>query len=215
VVTIPTSDDLCSLVQLFDAADWPAVRSVLRARRHEIVQRICAASTEHPLSFTHTALADCSGRTVRLHYWPLHDTAPDDFAIHTHHWHLRSFVLAGALRNDFYRVEPMASGDTEVYQVVYGDGGSRLAGTGEFVRCQLDAECLVAAGDAYDLPVGRFHATTVEGPEPALSVVVSGLRIDSPPTVLGTGEQPPPAARAHVSAELIAEAIAAFQRAVS
>jgi hypothetical protein len=154
----------------------------------------------HPLGFTCLPVERAGRDGVCVHVWSPDAVAaaPAAPAIHAHCWELTSYVLAGALDNSLMTVTdalpappapaarpplsarpPAAPADT-VYQVLRvrsrGDV-DELSPTRRLVRCRPARRERVAAGDAYGVPAGVFHATDV-APQGEAVTVALGRMVD-------------------------------------
>jgi hypothetical protein len=104
------------------------------------------------------------GRTVRLHVWtPETAQFRDDWgAVHDHVWHLRSFVVRGAIDETRYALESTTHGDCELWYHDYRS--SRLVRAGKRVKAAPIGGATHASGAVYDLRAGRLHATVAHQP---------------------------------------------------
>jgi hypothetical protein len=119
----------------------------------------------HPVGFVHVALPQLSGHTARLHIWPSPNSEPQhpDWRVHSHQWHLRSYVLVGRVVNVEHQVEVDAAGANRLYEVLYIEGTSVLRSTDRRVICRRGAESTEDAGSTYEVARGCFHTTYSPG----------------------------------------------------
>src|SRR4051794_32516353 len=87
---------------------------------------VTCAPLWHPLGFVSCVIKESKGdHVVRLHYWPKGErrVKNPDWPIHTHSYHLSSYVLCGVVRDLQYQ---RSSGDRSIYAVKYFEGGSEI-----------------------------------------------------------------------------------------
>ncbi|MEU2391254.1 hypothetical protein [Streptomyces sp. NPDC007369] len=139
-------------------------------------------AVRHPLGFLCLPLLREDPRGICVHLFEAGDRAePGASPLHAHSWELRSRVLYGRVANLPVRVH--APGDGEggathrVFEVHSGsDGVDEIRPTPLLVRSELGPARVTSRGETYALAAGEFHATALEGPEPA-ATLVHGLSV--------------------------------------
>jgi hypothetical protein len=146
------------------------------------------AANYHVLGFLHCRLGESEGHTVRLHIWPSVPRiyAEPVWAVHTHHWTIDSAVIAGHVLNETFEVNRDDQGPHELYEVAYlGDGLSERRRTGQRVSMVRTSAERWEAGQRYEIPLETYHSTTVPEGLFAATVIVTGLRSNTSPLVVG------------------------------
>ncbi|MFD7624911.1 hypothetical protein ACFV7Q_02490 [Streptomyces sp. NPDC059851] len=139
-------------------------------------------AVRHPLGFLCLPLLREDPRGVCVHLFEAGDRAePGASSLHAHSWELRSRVLYGRVANLPVRTHPVrdgADGATHrVFEVHSGnDGVDEIRPTSLLVRSELGAAHITSQGETYTLAAGEFHATALEGPGPA-ATLVHGLSV--------------------------------------
>lgn len=114
--------------------------------------------------------------TLRLHIWPdnVRSRQVPDWPVHSHPWHLRSYILLGSAVNAIYTVksERTASGHC-LYAVSYDGTDSVMRATDGAVSCILSSSTRFAAGDKYDVEESEYHATHVPDNTLAATIVAT------------------------------------------
>lgn len=141
----------------------------------------------HPLGFVSCVIGEVSSSHIaRVHYWPEGErrVKNPDWPIHTHTYRLQSLVLAGAVRDLQYRVQP-GTGWCE-YSVSYYSGGSEIVRTLNEVDTFLEVDELRLAGNCYEVPRGVYHQTLVPHEQYAVTLVLLTDLSSDAPKVLGS-----------------------------
>ena len=141
----------------------------------------------HPLGFVSCVIDEVSSSHIaRVHYWPEGErrVKNPNWPIHTHIYRLQSLVLAGAVRDLQYRVQP----GTEwcEYSVSYYSGGSELVRTPNEVDTFAEVDKLRRSGSRYEVPRGVYHQTLVPHEQSAVTLVLLSDHSSDAPKVLGT-----------------------------
>ncbi|MDX3537304.1 hypothetical protein PV721_23585 [Streptomyces sp. MB09-01] len=134
-------------------------------------------AVRHPLGFLCLPLLREGPRGICVHLFDSGSRAePDASPMHAHSWELRSRVLYGRVAN--LPVRTTAVGDGEggathrVFEVHSGsDGVDEIRPTDLLVRSEPGPAQVSSGGETYTLAAGEFHATALEGPEPAATLV--------------------------------------------
>lgn len=141
----------------------------------------------HPLGFVSCVIDEVSSSHIaRVHYWPEGErrVKNPNWPIHTHTYRLQSLVLAGAVRDLQYRVQP----GTELceYSVSYYSGGSEIVRTPNEVDTFAKVDELRLPGSRYEVPRGVYHQTLVPHEQSAVTLVLLTDHGSDAPKVLGT-----------------------------
>ena len=141
----------------------------------------------HPLGFVSCVIHEVSSSHIaRVHDWPEGErrVKNPDWPIHTHTYKLHSLVLAGAVRDLQYRVQP----GTEwcEYSVSYYSGGSEIVRTSNEVDTFVEVDELRRSGSRYEVPRGVYHQTLVPGDQSAVTLVLLTDHSSEAPKVLGS-----------------------------
>lgn len=168
--------DLRAIVT-YGSREPAVVRHLLRDAFDLGVTAVC-----HPLGFACVPLHRSPGVGVCLHVWAAEIPAPrlTTSPIHAHTWDLTSRVLRGAVRNELVdvTVECDTAADepppTHALFAVHSSGHvDEIRPTGRRVTCRSRDVQAVAAGQAYSLPSGHFHATRTVLPTATLVLAVT------------------------------------------
>ncbi|WP_051837767.1 hypothetical protein [Streptomyces sp. NRRL F-2580] len=139
-------------------------------------------AVRHPLGFLCLPLLREGRRGICVHLFDAGNRAePDASPMHAHSWELRSRVLYGRVANLPVRTTAMRDGEAgathRVFEVWSGsDGVDEIRPTPRVVRSEPGPAQVSSGGETYSLAAGEFHATALEGPEPA-ATLVHGLSI--------------------------------------
>ncbi|WP_327085719.1 hypothetical protein OIE66_25635 [Nonomuraea sp. NBC_01738] len=142
----------------------------------------------HPLGFVCLPLEREGGDGVCLHLWSArlgqaHSTTSQ---IHCHSWDLVSHVLYGQVRNVHAIVTDAADDAThQVFEVVSGADGDRIAPTGRTVRHATGLVEVFGPGQTYTLAAGRFHSSVVAEDGEAATIALGSGRPGSHDLSLG------------------------------
>jgi hypothetical protein len=133
----------------------------------------------HPLGFLDWVLMRNEEHRLQIHIWDPIETRRQELVsvCHSHGWHLRSHVLAGALVNQTYRVAATPEGDHQLFRVDYAARNTASISTemvGAQVEIAIAREDTFEAGNTYEVAPSEFHATMVLR-RPAVTVVVGDL----------------------------------------
>jgi hypothetical protein len=158
----------------------------------------------HPLGFTCLPIERAGPDGVCVHLWSprLTRAAPTTSVIHSHCWHLTSYMLFGRLENRLIDVADAGVADAGVAQAGGGDAGGHgdrswdgdgtgageqlyrmlevrssgdideLVPTSRLVRCQAGARQVAGAGDVYAVAAGEFHTSYVDPGAEAATVAL-------------------------------------------
>lgn len=143
-----------------------------------VAKALVHGATWHPTGFMVLPLWDIEGLgLVRLHIWseglrPKREGNPE---IHSHCFHLTSYVLEGLYVEHQYSAQ-QSSGEDAVYRgynVVppVGDGLDRITPDGSRYRVQTMGTESTPAGEFHNLPAGIHHMTDI-GDEPAATIAL-------------------------------------------
>lgn len=121
----------------------------------------------HPVGgFLHIPLLRSRKITLRLHAWtPVkgHFDRAEWPVIHTHIWHLESYVACGEILNKIYTVKLSSAPTSRIFYVKYAPPQrNHLVPSDELVESALLTSKLVSFGNIYEVPVGVFHSTHVQ-----------------------------------------------------
>ncbi|MFE9933698.1 hypothetical protein [Streptomyces sp. NPDC005533] len=139
-------------------------------------------AVRHPLGFLCLPLLREGRRGICVHLFDAGNRAePDASPMHAHSWELRSRVLYGRVANLPVRTTAVRDGEGgathRVFEVWSGsDGVDEIRPTPQVVRSEPGPAQVSSGGQTYTLAAGEFHATALEGPEPA-ATLVHGLSI--------------------------------------
>lgn len=184
------SDELRGLrtLVLSGPADPPSLRRLLRRALDR-----GATAVRHPLGFACVPLFRSTAAGLCLHVWADGIPAPEltTSPVHAHTWDLTSRVLCGVVRNDLVDVEldpgengARARAPTHGVFTVHSRGRvDEIRRTGRRAACRDGSVDVVAAGQTYVLPSGRFHATRTA--RPTATLVLAVTRRPPPELVLG------------------------------
>ncbi|MFJ8568082.1 hypothetical protein [Streptomyces sp. NPDC093514] len=134
-------------------------------------------AVRHPLGFLCLPLLREGPRGICVHLFDAGDHAePDASPMHAHSWELRSRVLYGRIANLPVRTTVVRDGEEgathRVFEVLSGsDGADEIRPTSLLVRSEPGPAHISSGGQTYTLPAGRFHATALDGAEPAATLV--------------------------------------------
>lgn len=140
----------------------------------------------HPLGFASCVIKEIKGHhTIRVHYWPPNQrrTKNPDWPIHTHSYHLSSFVLKGSVRDIQYEVTD--GDDHYVYEVRYHQGNSEIIKTDKIASISESINTTQTARCQYHVSRGVFHQSRVDFSESAVTLVALSEFGNDPPLVLG------------------------------
>jgi len=147
-----------------------------------------ATARLHPLGFVHCRLYETPDDCIRLHIWPsqFRCTQEPRWLIHDHLWWLRSYIVVGEVRNEFFcTLKERARPTHQIFSVEYDEENSILYPTGRLVRAEADDESVVRAGEIYEIPTGRFHCGTAPEGRLTVTAVLTSAARDTSPQVLG------------------------------
>ncbi|MCO6008575.1 hypothetical protein NE236_26740 [Actinoallomurus purpureus] len=124
----------------------------------------------HPLGFICLPLQRHGLLGVCLHLWPADRGPSDDLGpsdpgppatsqIHCHSWELLSLVLYGQVTNQRIRLDD--GHDLRVFEVRSSGDEDDVRPTARTVRATPESSDVHGPGDAYGLPSGVFHRTSV------------------------------------------------------
>jgi len=120
-------------------------------------------STWSPFGFLITHLAPPeSPDLLRLHIWPSegHEKQKPDWPIHFHSWALRSWIIAGTITNELYKVTPYATdGEFVLYATRSEREISTIENTGIKAACSLVSHITYHSGESYYVAPGDYHAS--------------------------------------------------------
>ncbi|AQT71294.1 MULTISPECIES: hypothetical protein [Streptomyces] len=139
-------------------------------------------AVRHPLGFLCLPLLREGPRGICVHLFEADNHAePDASPLHAHSWELRSRVLYGRVANLPVRTRAVRDGEEgathRVFEVhSHSDGVDEIRPTPLLVRSEPGPAHISSGGQTYTLPAGEFHATALEGPEPA-ATLVHGLSV--------------------------------------
>ncbi|MFJ6051647.1 hypothetical protein [Streptomyces sp. NPDC092307] len=134
-------------------------------------------AVRHPLGFLCLPLLREGPRGICVHLFEIDNRAdPDASPMHAHSWELRSRVLYGRVANLPVRTSAVRGGEPgathRIFEVFSGsDGVDEIRPTSLLVRSEPGPAHISAGGETYTLAAGEFHATALEGVEPAATLV--------------------------------------------
>ncbi|WFE55669.1 hypothetical protein [Micromonospora sp. WMMD712] len=172
------------------------------------------SAVRHPLGFACLPVLRDGRQGVCVHLFGERRT-PVRLSVspfHCHSWDLLSHVLYGQVGNQHVTV---ATGSTyRVFDTRTTAGGDRLVPTTRTVDATAGAPEHWAAGSAYELAAGHFHASTVVGGAPAATVVLGLHHPEKPDLTLGALDTPAHrlTRRLHGRAETVSLARTALDR---
>lgn len=141
----------------------------------------------HPLGFVSCVIEEVAlSHIARVHYWPKGErrVKNPDWPIHTHTYRLQSLVLAGAVRDLQYRVQPGM--EWCEYSVNYYNGGSEIVPTPNEVDTFAEVDELRRSGSRYEVSRGVYHQTFVPHEQSAVTLVLLTDHSFDAPKVLGS-----------------------------
>lgn len=145
-------------------------------------------SSWHPYGFAVLRLGTAASYNVRFHIWPPNNRSRQnpDWPVHNHPWSLESRIICGRVRNESYKVTPIAgSSDYRLYEVNYHEDISVLKRTNTYVKCEFIEETTYSLGDCYRVPNQAFHASWVDDDIIAATIVRTTKSSTSNPLVVG------------------------------
>ncbi|MFD4915974.1 hypothetical protein ACFWNR_22465 [Streptomyces virginiae] len=134
-------------------------------------------AVRHPLGFLCLPLLREGPRGICVHLFEIGNRAdPDASPMHAHSWELRSRVLYGRVANLPVRTTVVRDGEEgathRIFEVFSGsDGVDEIRPTSLLVRSEPGPAHVSAGGETYTLAAGEFHATALEGAQPAATLV--------------------------------------------
>lgn len=152
------------------------------------------AGYEHPYGFQvlHSD-RDPFGRVVRLHWWKEDPAKADEYLIHDHVYHLKSFVLTGSIVQTRYIVCSEGEPTHREYRGIYGTNTSTVVPTNILARLSGIGVDVVAAGETYALPPGSLHSVRVERGKNTATLVLATFPEKAPePLIFGPIPEPTP-----------------------
>lgn len=153
------------------ADDSRALRTIVEAKDKEIVELRVAlmaavsAILDHPQSFSWTTQGFGmirtyldSGKRWRLNIWDDRLAIPNVSLIHDHPWSFRSFIIAGRLTNQRYRI---VAGDPthQFHSILTGEGGGPVE-TPSFCRLEKTVTEVFGPGETYAQSLDQIHETS-------------------------------------------------------
>lgn len=126
----------------------------------------------HPLGFK-VARLNQGCLSLRLHLWSGPKSEQLGFEVHDHMFDLESLVLRGALHQRRFAMIADPQGDCVIYAVTYSSESSSLRKSEDFVRLECLSNERFTAGDLYKVKAGELHATTLDGVESAITLVLT------------------------------------------
>ncbi|WP_157756763.1 hypothetical protein [Plantactinospora sp. KBS50] len=142
-------------------------------------------AVHHPLGFTCLPVLRDGAQGICVHLFGERRT-PVRLSVspfHCHSWDLLSHILYGEVGNQNVTVVP---GNTyRVFDTRTTATGDRLVPTDDTVDATAGEPEYWAAGEAYELTAGRFHASTVRSAAPAATVVLGLHHPGRPDLTLG------------------------------
>ena len=141
----------------------------------------------HPLGFVSCVIRNESEKYItRIHYWPKSKRRPKtpNWPIHTHTYHLSSYILDGRVRDIQYRLKDGT--EYAVYSVSYSGENSEIVPTKELASVEKLVDVFQEKGEEYSILTGFFHQTKVPLHESATTLVVLSNFVSAKPFVLGT-----------------------------
>lgn len=173
---------------------YVAVAALLGAARDGAVT---APHSWHPYGFLQMRFIDDDlwereRRAIRVHIWPKGErTRQDpDWPVHSHAYHLHSFILQGSLINEVYDVTPSDSGESQLYVASYHGEMSRLTSTGRRVSAALAERVSYGRGERYLIPKDSFHVSDVDIDLQTATVVLTTDSDGSDQFVVGASNGP-------------------------
>ncbi|WP_374772907.1 hypothetical protein OG756_06965 [Streptomyces sp. NBC_01310] len=139
-------------------------------------------AVRHPLGFLCLPLLREGRRGICVHLFDVaHRADPDASPMHAHSWELRSRVLYGRVANLPVATSVVHDGEEgathRVFEVCSGsDGVDEIRPTSLLVRSEPGPAHVSSGGETYTVAAGEFHATALDGVEPA-ATLVHGLSI--------------------------------------
>ena len=140
----------------------------------------------HPLGFIVCKLISEGRFNARFHYWPSHQSRPQDTGcqIHDHIFRFSSWVLAGEVQNIVYKNDSSGTAYA-LYKAEYKDEISILRKTEETIRLSIGSCLNQTAGSKYEMEAGYLHETKLIRSEPSVTVLITEDIINQAPTVVG------------------------------
>jgi hypothetical protein len=116
----------------------------------------------HPLGFIVFRISESSQFSLRMHVWPADGLRPAEpfWPIHNHVFTVKSYLIAGQLRNTTYKIKPARDGTHRLYEVSYSSQGTLIQPTTHLINISSHRDETQLAGKFYTVPEGAFHSTT-------------------------------------------------------
>lgn len=156
---------------------------------NEIKKELLTSSIEfiwHPLGFIMGTLVVEEKMRLRIHIWSKKYSKPQEpyWNIHTHIFHLKSWVISGSILNTLYEIEEVNEAENCIYEVCYNDNKSILKKSTKLINLINMNTNLYKKNDSYSIESGVFHSSTLETTS-ALTIVLSTVTDIETPLVIG------------------------------
>jgi len=167
------------------------IRRLLRQRDVlEILYSHCVV-VKHALGFTQIQVGEFDGKAVRVHLWPRRKPAERETTsdIHSHPWTLRSFVLAGTIKNRTYDVFESEEGVGELYEVRRIDNQVVHTRLNIGVVWRIRSAAHIQANHDYTVETSTYHSSafTFTG---AVTAIIASERSSMPARVIRSLNDP-------------------------
>lgn len=144
--------------------------------------------TWHALGFIHCQLAKFKEGELRLHVWNGRDkhSSEQPEKIHDHLFSLNSYIMCGAIKNDFFELYECSSDafDYQSFTVNYTSNGSTLIPRAQFFKVSKVISEVIVAGNYYAVNSSQFHRSSLTGSATSLTLVATFDSVDKAPTTL-------------------------------
>ena len=106
----------------------------------EIKKELVTSNIEfiwHPLGFIMGTLITEKEMRLRIHIWSKKYSKPQEpyWNIHTHIFHLKSWIISGSILNTLYEIEEVNESENCIYEVHYNDNKSILKKSNKLIGC--------------------------------------------------------------------------------
>lgn len=156
---------------------------------NEIKEKLLTSDIEfiwHPLGFIMGTLITEEKMKLRIHIWSKKYSKPQKpyWNIHTHIFHLKSWIISGSILNTLYEIEEVNESRNCIYEVHYKDNKSILKKSNKLINLINTNTLLHKKNDNYSIESGVFHSSTLESTS-ALTIVLSTATDVKTPLVIG------------------------------
>lgn len=140
----------------------------------------------HPLGFLLCKLSDAEGKKLRLHIWPNNSQHIQDppWTIHNHIFNLKSWVIAGVIKNTEYR-HTKGNPTHRAYITKYNNNHSIIHRTDEELCIVKKRTQIVRSGQTYKIAAGVFHQSISSSQTTSITICETIDQPDRVPIIAG------------------------------